>query len=75
MSRTFHIGQSGLPDLPQMMLATIEALRALGGSAAIDELNDNITEREGVTETEQSYLMPNGRDQRLSYYLAWARTF
>ncbi|CAD7046986.1 restriction endonuclease [Pseudorhizobium endolithicum] len=75
MNRTFFIEESGLPDLSQLMLATINALRALGGSAAIDELNDAITEREGVTEVEQSYLMPNGRDQRLAYYLAWARTF
>lgn len=75
MTRTFIIEENGLPDLPQMMLATVEGLRSLGGSAAIDELNDTVTEQEGVTEAEQSYLMPNGRDQRLNYYLAWARTF
>lgn len=74
-SQTFTIDQTSLPDLPQLMLATIEALRTLGGSAAIEELNQVVTEREGVSEIEQSYLMPNGRDQRLAYYLAWARTY
>ncbi|WP_137156179.1 restriction endonuclease [Rhizobium sp. FKL33] len=73
--RTFVIEENGFPDLPQMMFRTVSALKSLGGSAAIDELNDAVTEMEGVTELEQSYLMPNGRDQRLNYYLAWARTF
>lgn len=75
MGRTFTIDQTSLPDLPQLMLATTQALKELGGSAAIEELNQTVTEREGVSEIEQSYLMPNGRDQRLAYYLAWARTF
>ena len=57
-----------------MMLATIEALRALGGSASIQELDEKVIEVEAVTEAEQTYSMPDGNRTRLRYYLAWART-
>lgn len=73
--RRLHLGADGLPDLPLLMLITLDALRALGGSATIQELLDYVIEHEGITEEEQSYLMPNGRDRRLNYYLSWARTF
>ena len=72
--RRFRVTAKGMPDLPGMMLATVEALRALGGSASIQELDEKVIELEGVTETEQTYLMPDGNRPRLQYYLAWART-
>jgi len=75
MSRTFVIEESGFPDLPQLMLATVEALKAMGGSASIDELDEAIIEREGVTEEEQAFTMPNDSRPKLRYYLAWSRTF
>ena len=75
MSRSFVIEETTFPDLPQLMLATIEALREIGGSASNQELEEKVVEREGVTEEEQAIMMPNGRYQRLNYYLAWARTF
>lgn len=76
MTRRFEIEPEGLPDLPGMMLATIEALRSIGGSATIQELDEKVAEVEGVTELEQSYQM-SGDDPRprLNYYLAWSRTF
>ncbi len=75
MARRFVIDPNIFPDLPTLMLVSIEALNAVGGSATIQELDEKIIELEGVTETEQGVLMPNGRDQRLHYYLAWARTY
>ncbi|CUH60505.1 hypothetical protein DD557_02445 [Thalassobacter stenotrophicus] len=76
MGRTFLIEPDGLPDLPAMMLVTLGALRDLGGSANINELDEKILELEGVTEAEQAIPM-KGDDPRLraNYYLAWARTF
>ena len=74
-NKRFQLGKDGLPDLPLLMLITLDALRALGGSATIQELLDYVIEHEGITEDEQSYLMPNGRDRRLNYYLSWARTY
>lgn len=76
MTRRFVIENEGFPDLPGMMLATIDALKAIGGSANIQELDEKVAELEGVSEEEQSYQM-SGDDPRprLNYYLAWSRTF
>jgi len=75
MKRTFIIEEKGFPDLPQLMLATIDALKSIGGSASIQELDEAVIEREGVSEEEQAIMMPNGRYQKVNYYLAWARTY
>ena len=74
--RLFVVGREGLPDLPGMMLATLNALKEIGGSGSIQELDEKVAELEGVTEEEQSFSM-SGDDPRprLNYYLAWARTF
>lgn len=74
-SRRFVLEDDAFPDLPLLMVITLDALRALGGSATIQELVDHIIEAEGVSEAEQGYMMPNGRDRRLNYYLSWSRTY
>ncbi|MCD9149250.1 restriction endonuclease [Pseudophaeobacter flagellatus] len=58
-----------------MMLATVEALRKLGGSATIQELDEEAISLEGVTEAEQSYMMANNNMPRVNYFLSWARTY
>lgn len=76
MQRRFEIDPIKLPDLPGMMLVTIEALKDLGGSASIQELDERVVELEGVSEAEQSLTMPNDENRpRVNYYLAWARTY
>lgn len=75
MTRTFVIEETGAPDLAQLMLATVEALKALGGSASIQELDETVIAREGVTEEEQAYFMPDNSRPKINYYLSWARTF
>lgn len=74
--RRFTIDAETLPDLPGMMLVTVEALKELGGSATIQELDEKVIELEGVTEAEQSFMMPRDDNRtRVNYYLAWARTY
>ena len=74
--RRFRIDAESLPDLPGMMLVTVEALKALGGSGSIQELDEKVIEIEGVTEDEQALVMPQGQNRtRVNYYLAWARTY
>ena len=73
--RRFEVDQNSFPDLAGMMLVTVEALRKLGGSATIQELDEEVISLEGVTEVEQSYMMANNNMPRVNYYLAWARTF
>ena len=72
----FEIDAESLPDLPGMMLVTVEALKDLGGSATIQELDERVVELEGVTEAEQTFTMARDEGRaRLNYYLAWARTY
>ncbi|WP_299791638.1 restriction endonuclease [uncultured Marivita sp.] len=74
--RRFEIDADTLPDLPGMMLVTVEALKDLGGSATIQELDEKVIELEGVTEAEQAFTMPRDENRtRVNYYLAWARTY
>lgn len=74
--RRFSIGPEGYPDLPGMMLATVDALRQMGGSGSIHELDEKVVEIEGLSEEEQSFPMGNDDPRtRVKYYLAWARTF
>lgn len=74
--RRFNIDAETLPDLPGMMLVTVEALKDLGGSATIQELDEKVIELEGVTEAEQAFTMPRDENRtRVNYYLAWTRTY
>lgn len=73
--RKFIVEADGFPDLPGMMLVVVEALKSLGGSASIQELDEQVVELEAISEDEQSLMMPNGQYRRLNYYLAWARTY
>ena len=76
VERRFEIEAESLPHLPGMMLVTVEALKGLGGSATIQELDEKVIEIEGVTEIEQALAMPRDENRpRVNYYLAWARTF
>lgn len=75
MTRRFTIDQTSLPDLPGMMLATLNALREMSGSASLHELDEKVAEMENVSEKEQSYTMPNDDRTRLKYFLSWARTY
>jgi restriction system protein len=76
-NRRFKNGPEGFPEMPGMMLATVEALKEIGGSATIHELDEKVAELENVSEEEQSFMMvgKNSAQPRLNYYLAWARTY
>ena len=49
-NRLFIIEPNGLPDLAGMMLAVIRALKVIGGSASIQELDEQVVEMEGISE-------------------------
>lgn len=76
MKRRLRVDAEGLPSIPGMMLVTVEALKELGGSATIQELDEKVIELEGVTEAEQRFTAPGHPNRlRVNYYLAWARTY
>ena len=64
-----------VPTYDQLMWPTLKALRALGGSATIQELVDKIIELEHYPEDVQNFSHTNGKDTKLEYNSAWARTF
>lgn len=75
MTRTFKIEEDTFPNLPQMMFSIICALKEVGGSATLHELDEKVVEVEGVSEEEQQVSMANDRRPKLNYYLAWSRTY
>ena len=76
MKRRFEIDAESLPDVPGIMLVVVEALKDLGGSATIRELDEKVIELEGVTETEQAFTLSRDENRtRVNFYLAWARTY
>jgi restriction system protein len=62
-------------DLTALMLLTVQALQQLGNSGHIKEIDDAISDLEGLTEDEQAILMPNGKHPRFNYFSAWSRTY
>ena len=71
----FDLHNDSVPQLIQgMMFATVIGLEALGRSGSNAEIDDKVAELEGLTEDDQQILMPNGRNTRFNYFMAWART-
>jgi restriction system protein len=66
-----------LPDYKDMMNPALQALRELGGSAAIDELFNKVVEIMGLDDDQLSILHNPDRGSRseVEYRLAWTRTY
>jgi restriction system protein len=57
-----------------MLWPALEAVRALGGSGRVEEVNEKAIELGGFSEEQQSLLHGGGPRTELEYRLAWART-
>jgi len=64
-----------VPQYHQLLWPTLRALKAIGGSANIDELVDKVIEIEGIPENVQQVPHVGGGWTELEYRLAWARTY
>lgn len=64
-----------VPRYQDLLWPTITALRSLGGSASISELEDQVVEEQEFSDEVQSVLHGDGPGSELSYRLAWARTY
>lgn len=65
-----------IPTFDQLMNPLIEALRALGGSGAIDEINEKVFELQKIPQ--EILDIPHGKQGSISeveYRLAWTRTY
>ncbi|MGY4385718.1 restriction system protein [Pedobacter sp. UYP24] len=66
----------GVPTYDKMLIPTLEALKNLGGSGSIDEINEKIYELEKYdAETLETPHDENGVQTKVEYRLAWARTY
>lgn len=66
---------TSVPSFDQLMWPCLKALRLMGGSASNDELLAKIIEIEGLPEDVSSFVHSDGRQTKLAYNLAWAKTY
>ncbi len=65
-----------VPTYDKMLIPTLEALKQLGGSGSIDEINEKVYEIEKYNEeTLETPHDENGVQTKVEYRLAWARTY
>lgn len=65
---------NGIPPYNELLWPTVRALRALGGSGRLVELDEKVAEQERFTEDQLAVLHNDGPRSELEYRLAWART-
>lgn len=65
-----------LPTFDQLLVPTLEALKELGGSGTIEEINEKVYEIAKITEEIlQITHDDNGLQSEVDYRLAWSRTY
>jgi restriction system protein len=63
------------PSFHSFFVPIVQSLRARGGSATIDELEEAVASAANLTDEQRSYLHGDGPRTEFSYRLAWARTY
>ena len=63
------------PSFDSFFVPIVHSLRARGGSATIDELEEAVASAEKLTDEQRSQLHGDGPRTEFSYRLAWARTY
>jgi restriction system protein len=66
------------PEIPRwksLLWPTLEAVKALGGSGSIQEIETKVAELIGATEAQQAVPHGEGRYTEINYRLAWCRTY
>ncbi len=64
-----------LPQYHELLWPAVVALRELGGSASIEELNEQVVNNGDYTEDQQAVLHKDGPSTEIEYRIAWARTY
>jgi restriction system protein len=66
---------SSVPPYNELLWPTLWAVRELGHSARLDEINERVIERENFSDEQLAVLHDEGPRSELEYRLAWARTY
>ncbi|MFC6080442.1 restriction endonuclease [Sphaerisporangium aureirubrum] len=69
------MSKADLPTYKELLWPTLEAVRALGGSASITEIDAEVHRRQGFSEEQQSVVHKNGPRSVIEYRTAWARSY
>jgi restriction system protein len=64
-----------IPRYNELLWTTLCAVRELGNSARLDEIDERVIERESFSEEQLAVLHNEGPRSELEYRLAWARTY
>lgn len=64
-----------IPPYHAMLWPTLLALKELGDSGSIQEINDKASETAGFTDAQLSVLHGDGPQTEVRYRMAWARTY
>lgn len=63
------------PAYNQLLWPTLRAVRDLGHSAKIDEIDEKVVEQERFSEDQMAVLHKEGPRSEIEYRLAWARSY
>lgn len=66
---------NSIPTQTELTWPVIRALRALGGSGSVEEIDSQVIEDESINEEAQSITHNGGPRTEVQYRLAWARTY
>lgn len=67
---------NNLPTFDELLIPTLKALKALGGSGTVEEINTRVYEIAGIAD--DVLQIPHGEDgaiNEVDYRLAWSRTY
>jgi len=69
------VDQLYIPKFDELFQPAMDALKALGGSASVQEMYEKVCEIKNFTEEQQSVVQGNGPQTQIAYRLAWAGTY
>jgi restriction system protein len=65
----------GIPPYSELLWPALVALRGLGGTAKLEEIDEAVIEAENFSELQMGLLHKDGPRSEVEYRLAWARTY
>jgi restriction system protein len=64
-----------IPQYNELLWPTLVAVRKLGGTGKLEEIDEAVIEAEGFSEEQLEVLHKEGPSSEIEYRLAWARTY
>lgn len=67
--------QNKIPTFDRLFEPTLQALKELGGSGAVQEIYDKVCDLEAFSDEQQAILHKDGPQTEIAYRMGWARTY